>query len=380
MNSNKSGHFRLADRPADYQRLGVDPAAIAQFEDGQRIGTEKGRYEWWYFDAHLDDGVTVVVVFYTKPNVSPNSPLAPRITISITLADGRSFEKLLDTRPELFSASKSGCDVRIGTNRFAGDLHRYRITASIEEVSVDIELTGDVPAWRPKSGHLYFGVEGQEKLFAWLPSVPHGLATVCYRIGNEEHRSAGSGYHDHNWGDVPMQTLMHNWYWARASVGPYTIIASSITATARYGYETQIVYMLAEDGKIIADDSSKVSFGADRVTIDGKTGKPVADVTRYTYQDADTRYVASFERETTILQAILTERAPLLRRIVARLIGFDGAYHRFTGKVTIEKFEGGERVERFDDRAIWELMYFGKARSQDRESRHRSLASSRSNL
>jgi hypothetical protein len=53
---------------------------------------------------------------------------------------------------------------------------------------------------------------------------------------------------------------------------------------------------------------------------------------------------------------------PFLKRIVARLIGFDGAYHRFTGKVTIEKFEGGARAERFDDRAIWELMYFGKAR------------------
>ena len=53
---------------------------------------------------------------------------------------------------------------------------------------------------------------------------------------------------------------------------------------------------------------------------------------------------------------------PLLKRIAARPIGFDGAYHRFTGRVTIEKFEGSMRVERFDDRAIWELMYFGKAR------------------
>jgi hypothetical protein len=26
--------------------------------DGQRIGTERGRYEWWYFDAHLDNGAT----------------------------------------------------------------------------------------------------------------------------------------------------------------------------------------------------------------------------------------------------------------------------------------------------------------------------------
>jgi hypothetical protein len=32
----------------------------------------------------------------------------------------------------------------------------------------------------------------------------------------------------------------------------------------------------------------------------------------------------SFEREKTILQAILTARAPLLKRIIARLIGFDG--------------------------------------------------------
>jgi hypothetical protein len=60
--------------PADYKRLGSAPVEIAEFEDGQRIGTESGHYEWWYFDAHLDDGATVVVVFYTKPNVSPNGP------------------------------------------------------------------------------------------------------------------------------------------------------------------------------------------------------------------------------------------------------------------------------------------------------------------
>jgi len=117
---------------------------------------------------------------------------------------------------------------------------------------------------------------------------------------------------------------------------------------------------LARDGRIIADDEANVSFEMDRIAIDGETGKPVADVTRY--RDGDTRYVVSFEREKAILQAIFTNRMPLLKRIIAWLIGFDGAYHRFTGKVTIEKFAGGVRVERFDDRAIWELMYFGKAR------------------
>jgi hypothetical protein len=97
MSRYKNSHLRLAGRAADYQNLGIDPVEVAQFEDGQRIGTEKGRYEWWYFDAHLDDGATVVVIFWTKPNVSPNRPLAPRITIYLTLPDGRRFEKVYDT-------------------------------------------------------------------------------------------------------------------------------------------------------------------------------------------------------------------------------------------------------------------------------------------
>jgi hypothetical protein len=238
MSRDKNGHLRLAGQPADYQKLGIDPVKVAQFEDGQRMGTEKGRYEWWYFDAHLDDGATIVVVFYTKPNVSPNGPLAPRITINLTLPDGQRFDKIYDTTADQFTASKAGCDVRIGCNRFVGDLHRYRITATIEEISVEIELTGEVRPWRPKSGHIYFGSEGREKLFAWLPSVPQGLASVRYKVGDQEYRASGSGYHDHNWGDVPMQTLMHNWYWARAKAGPYTVIASHITATTRHRSST----------------------------------------------------------------------------------------------------------------------------------------------
>ena len=60
----------------------------------------------------------------------------------------------------------------------------------------------------------------------------------------------------------------------------------------------------------------------------------------------------TFERQKTILQAIFTERMPFIKRLIANILGFDGAYHRFTGKVTIEKFEKDVRVEMFHDRAI----------------------------
>jgi hypothetical protein len=98
--------------------------------------------------------------------------------------------------------------------------------------------------------------------------------------------------------------------------------------------------VLARDGTVIADGDARVGFETDRVAIDGKTGKPVADLTRYTYGDGGTRYVVSLERERTILQAIPTDRAPFLRRIIARLIGFDGAHHRFASKVTIQRLGG----------------------------------------
>jgi hypothetical protein len=45
------------------------------------------------------------VVFWTKPNVSPNRPLAPRINIYLTLPDGRRFEKFYDTTADQFTAS-----------------------------------------------------------------------------------------------------------------------------------------------------------------------------------------------------------------------------------------------------------------------------------
>jgi len=356
------GQLRLANEAADYKKLGIDPVNVAAFEDGQRIGTERGCYEWWYFDAHLDNGSTIVIVFYTKPSISPEGLLAPCVSINITLADGRVYEKIYNAHPENFSASKNGCDVTIGENHFIGDLHHYRITAAIDNVSVDVDLSSEVRPWRPKSGHMYFTKDGKENLFAWLPSVPQGVAKVTYKIDQKEFYATGSGYHDHNWGDIPMQSLMQDWYWARAQAGPYTVIASYITAAEAYGYDTQIIYMLARDGKIISDDDSKVTFVASQVATDSKTGKPVADLTQYFYVDGNARYVVSFEREKTIWQAPFVDYLPFWKRLAAKLVGFDGAYHRFTGKVVVEKFENDVSVERFEAPAIWELMYFGKAR------------------
>src|SRR5882724_5837734 len=260
-----------ASAEEDYRRLGLDRGTVRPWEDGARTDNRRGTYERWYFDAHLQDGSTLVVVFLNKDINSPNKPLEPTIRLNLDLADGRSFEKIVSFPASAWSAATEHADVKIAANRFTGDLHSYRITATAEEISMDVTLISDVPSWRPETGFMLFGPE-RDKEFAWLPSVPQGTVEATYRIGDETHHSPGVGYHDHNWGNAPLMQLVHNWYWARGQAGPYSVIASMITSHEKYGYTPLPILMVAKDGAIVADDSRAVRFETGGVYTDELTG------------------------------------------------------------------------------------------------------------
>jgi hypothetical protein len=249
----------MASSPADYGRFGLSPNSIAPWEDGARTDDSAGTYEWWYFDAELADGAKLVVTFMNKELAEPQKPLSPLLRLDLDLSDGRHFERLVHYPPGEWSTAKDHCDVGLDENRFTGDLHRYRIQATAEEISVDVTLTGDVPSWRPATGHMLFGADRSLE-FAWLPSVPEGAVTLTYSIDGEQHETTGVGYHDHNWGNVGLMKVVHDWYWARGQAGPYCVIASYITSAEKYGFEPIPIFMLARDNVLVGDDPAKVTF------------------------------------------------------------------------------------------------------------------------
>lgn len=226
-------------------------------------------------------------------------------------------------------------------------------------------LDAQIRPWRPGTGYLVFG-ERRDREFSWLPAVPQGSVTGSYEVAGVRTEVTGVGYHDHNWGNVGMMSIINDWYWARGQAGPYSVIASYITAHEKYGYEPIPIFMLARDGRIIADDASSVRFRAGKAYIDPKTRKPVANVTQYFYDAGDERYVVTFTRRRDLAANTFLEQMSGLRRLAARLIRFDGAYLRFVGDLTIERWSGTTLVESYTDEAIWELMYFGHARTDDR--------------
>jgi hypothetical protein len=351
----------IAGQTNDYWRIGIKRNEVAVWEDGARTDGLSGTYEWWYFDAHLDGGAKLVVIFMTKDLSAPNKPLTPMIRLNLDLPDGRSRSFIRTYPADSFSASADNADVRIADNRLTGDLSHYRIDAEIDDVRIHLTLDAEIRPWRPHTGYLVFGEERDHE-FSWLPAVPQGTVAGSYELDGVRTDVTGVGYHDHNWGNVGMTSIINDWYWARGQAGPYTVIASYITAHKKYAYDPIPIFMLARNGQIVADDERLVCFEATETYSDEKTGKPVSTVTRYTYDNGDDRYVVTFTKRRDLVANRFVDEMTGWRKLAARLIGFDGAYLRFVGDLTVERWSGSDLVEEFTDEAIWELMYFGHPR------------------
>jgi len=218
--------------------------AIAPWEDGIRIDTGSGSFEWWYYDAHFDDGSTAVIVFGTKPLINRNSPLTP-LTKAVSIPSYPADQ---------FKAEKESCDVRIGPNWTRGDLHRYEVHFENDGFAADLIFTGIVPPWRPGAGKAYFG--DLDHFFGWLPSIPYGTVQGTLTYDGQTQNVKGTGYHDHNWGNVGLNEVMDHWYWGRAHIGEYTLIFVDQIAANKYGNVHMPVFLLAKEDKIITGDSA----------------------------------------------------------------------------------------------------------------------------
>ena len=356
------------DDALHYEKMGLTKNKVEIWEDGSRVSGKRGEYEWWYNDAHFPDGTVLVIFFYLKSPVEVDGPVNPMATIELNLPDGRKFSEELHAKIEDSYYSKEKCDVKIGDCHISGDLKHYDVVFKGKTMSATLTLDGTIGAWRSQSGSIFFG-DKEEHYFAWLPAIPEGIAVadVTYDGGKQLHL-VGSGYHDHNWGNLSMLKLMHHWYWGRAKVGDYKIISAWITAEKKYGYKEFDVFMLAKGGKTLGDNSNHtLKFIPEDRYVDADTGKPVYNKVIYEYTtDANEKYRITYDRHGDINKTCFLDVLSKPLSIIARLIGFDGGYHRFEGIATVEKIENGSVVESVSEPAVWELMYFGKSSADEK--------------
>lgn len=351
------------DDDLHYEKMGLTRGAVELWEDGSRVDGSGGTYEWWYYDSHYPDGTILVIFMYLKNPINAAGPITPMSTVELTLPDGTKFSEEVYASIAESHYAKDRCDVKIGECRCQGDLKHYDVVFRGQTISATLSLDGTIPAWRSQTGSIFFG-DDEEHYFAWLPAIPEGkaVADVTYDGGKTLHLE-GSGYHDHNWGNLSMLKLMHHWYWGRAKIGEYKVISSWITAEKKYGYKDHDVFMIAKGGEILGDNSNHtLKFKPEGRYIDEHTGKPVYSKVIYEYvTEAGEEYRITYDRHGDINKTCFVDVLPKPLGILAKWIGFDGGYLRFEGTATIEKMAGGEVIETASAPAVWELMYFGKA-------------------
>jgi hypothetical protein len=348
----------FGDTPEILAREGLTET-ILPWEDGLRAPTSPGSFEWWYFDAHFDDpssdqpalGCTAVIVFATKPLLERNGPLKPNLSLTITRPDGTKIGVFPFFPPDQFSASKETCDVRLGQNWAKGDLQRYQLHASSEGLAADLTFTGLVPAWRPGAGISYFG--DLEHYFAWLPSIPYGTVEGTLAFDGQTHHVRGSGYHDHNWGNVGMDQVMDHWYWGRAHIGEYSLIYVEMVASREYSYLHMPVFMLAKGDRILTGDGLPLSLQ----TADFKahpSGRAYPRQVDFHWQkDAETIHLKL--REPKLIEAVsLLSTFPAGQRLLFRLFA-NPYYFRFNAHLDLSIRLNGLETEQHGP-ALYEIM------------------------
>jgi predicted secreted hydrolase len=251
-----TGKVILAAGPEFLERDGLTDT-VALWEDGLRTDPDGDFFEWWYFDASFSDGSTAVIVFFTKGIINPSGPVNPRVSITITRPDGKIITA--EVVSDEFHASKDECDVRIGNSSVKGDLRNYRLRFESEDISADLRFESLVPPWRPGAGKTYYSKDFDD-YFAWLPAVPYARVDGALRYEGKNRRVSGTGYHDHNWGNVKLNRVMTQWYWGRARIGEYTVIFSRMLTSPAYGERRIPVFFLARGEEVLFGDKFEMTI------------------------------------------------------------------------------------------------------------------------
>jgi hypothetical protein len=216
-------------------------------------------YEWLYFDLTSDDGLQLSVAF-----LGPNG-FDPRLTRSYLLHPknprpsdfvGSIAQGMLPSG-KIFSIQDYGVDrksVQFDIKNYALTMENSSVARSIDANGVktyqltlnqtdsvsgqnfkaNIEIVGIEKSWMHKKGYLYVNKNNPKEYHKWVVSVPRGKVTGDYQLtaldGTIIKKGVinGLGYHDHNYGTVPMGSTIKSWYWGRSFTKNTTVIAAKV--------------------------------------------------------------------------------------------------------------------------------------------------------
>ncbi len=309
---------------------------VQPWEDGRRTNPDKNEFEWWYFDFSFSDGSTAVIYFSTKSFLHPAGKPEPGVNLVITDPRGHKFSVSDNPGEKNFTSSTSNLDVTVGDSFVKGDLSGCHLHFEKDGTGVDLHLISKAPAWRPGtgvSGVSYYGAK-KTKYFAWLVAIPYGIAEGTLHYNGKTVKVSGTGYHDHNWGNIRLDKIKTQWYWGRARIGDYTLIFVQMLTTPKYGSKKIPVFYLAKGNKILSSNNYTFTFTPTQWKRHSG-GRDYPEKIKINVKQSNMDVTIKISSPTIIEAQSLLDKAPWYIRILSR--PFTNPYYfRFNADFTLE--------------------------------------------
>jgi hypothetical protein len=319
-------------------------------------------WEWWYFDAHFDDGHRCVLELQT-PNIVNMFADECCMLFNVYTPDGREFNNIVPFPGSLWSASTETCDVAIGDNTIKGYYPEYRVKFEHDNLACDLTFENLLPGWTRGSGEIMFGKPEKHQVFGWVVAQPRAHVSGTLSVDGVEHRVSGLGYHDHNWGSGFLPSYVSHWIWGRLTTDRLTMIFADITTSRKCGGIRVPLVFLALDDRIVLESARADCRVADYRS-DSKGFQVYPTTVDFEFAERDVAGEFHFEVSKE-LEMINT----LAEKLLAGLSNFLGktvagpAYYRFLSDYTGRVSVGEEELELAGE-THWEYMVMKLRRGQ----------------
>ena len=323
---------------------------VSVWEDGMRTTGQRNEFEWWYFDGKLEDG-SILVAYFWKVHF-----IADQYFIGFNYRDpqGNDFFKMKYFKKKNVSFSSDSCDVEFGNNHFKGNLESYSIKINPDDfdgIGFDLKLSSKLKPYRPQDGIIKAG----DDYFAWLAAVPNGSIDGDLVVNGQKTSITGSGYHDHNWGNTPLQYLFDNWVWFRGEIEDKTIVAAVLYMTdKRGGYDVPILYVADSDSVHINRFGESGLYSKKSARIEGLYNKKNEPLFNALDMITENGYKVNIKGKSILDNSALFKRMgmPLPLRLAMNAAKIDPFYTRFDSDMTL-KIKDEEPLKGF---GVFEIM------------------------
>lgn len=181
-----------------------------QYNNGSHRSEEQGYFEWWYFHFVQTNGDVFNIVLH-ETDIFGHARL-PYISMSILPRGGK---------PKYFRTEvKTG--IHVGSSYLeVGNLiqetkEAIRISVVFSEsTSLELIIHKALPPLALNDGVLY--QTNPEHQSHWLVEVARAEYQGTLTLEGQTQEIKGIAYHDHQWGNVPIQDFVQDWIWGHFS-------------------------------------------------------------------------------------------------------------------------------------------------------------------